>query len=100
MFRNADSFPAKSSYSSRLPRRADPPAVDPRPKTAVDKRRHRRHARRVRCEIFIRGTRYGGIVKDVSRGGVFVHTRAKASIGTAVTIVIAPDEGRTEIRFT
>jgi len=31
---------------------------------------------------------------------VFVHTRAKASLGTAITIVIAPAEGRTEIRFT
>jgi Tfp pilus assembly protein PilZ len=79
---------------------ADQAAVDPRPKPGIDKRRHRRHVRRIRCELFIRGTRYGGIVKDVSRGGVFVNTRAKASIGTAITIVIPPGEGRTEIRFT
>jgi Tfp pilus assembly protein PilZ len=70
-----------------------------RPNPAIDKRRHRRHARRIPCDLFIRGTRYSGIVKDASRGGVFVHTRAKASVGTAITIVIAPGEGRAEIRF-
>ena len=42
--------------------------------------------------------RYSGIVKDVSRGGLFVSTRAKASPGTALTISVAPKHGRTEIR--
>jgi Tfp pilus assembly protein PilZ len=63
-----------------------------------DKRRWPRQARRIPCEIWIRGTRYSGIVKDVSRTGLFVQTRAKATAGTAITLVIAAGDGRTEIR--
>jgi Tfp pilus assembly protein PilZ len=81
--------------------RADLQPVSTRPKSGLDKRRHPRHARRIPCELFIRGTRYSGIVKDVSRGGVFVHTRAKASLGTEITLVIAPGQDlTTEIRLT
>jgi len=70
------------------------------PKTSADKRRWARHARRIPCEIWIGGTRYTGIVRDVSSGGLFVQTRAKAMPGTALIVVIPPDDGRTEIRLT
>ena len=70
------------------------------PKTRADKRRWPRHARRIACEIWIRGVRYTGIVKDVSSGGLFVQTRAKATLGTELTVVIPPSGGRTEIRLT
>ena len=72
--------------------------VPPSPRSSVDKRRHARHARRIACELWIDGARSTGIVKDVSRSGVFVQTRARAMPGTALTLVIAAGEGRTEIR--
>jgi Tfp pilus assembly protein PilZ len=37
-------------------------------------------------------------VKDVSRGGLFVQTRAQARLGTPITLVFPAAEGRTEIR--
>ena len=66
----------------------------------TDQRRYPRHARRIPCEIWIRGVRHTGIVKDVSSGGLFVQTRAKAVPGTELTVVISPGTGRTEIRLT
>ena len=71
----------------------------PGPESAIEKRGNPRDARRIPCEVWIQGTRRLGIVKDVSRGGVFVQTHATASPGTAVTIVIAASQGRTEIRI-
>ena len=73
--------------------------MDPLRKSSIDKRRDPRHPRRIPCEIWIQGVRTGGIVKDVSRGGLFIHTRARAIPGTALTVAIAPGDGRTEIRF-
>jgi PilZ domain-containing protein len=70
----------------------------PRTRTGIDKRRHPRHPRRIPCELWIRGTRYTGIVKDVSSAGLFVQTRAQAGPGTALTLVIPPGNERTEIR--
>ena len=69
------------------------------PRPGSEKRRHPRQARRIPCELWIHGVRSTGIVKDVSRGGLFVHTRARAMPGTALTIAIAPGDGRTEIRL-
>jgi hypothetical protein len=73
--------------------------MEPLRKSAVDKRRHTRHPRRICCEIWIQGVRTSGIVKDVSRSGLFVHTRARAIPGAALTVVIPSAEGRTEIRI-
>jgi hypothetical protein len=39
-----------------------------------------------------------GIVRDVSLGGLFVYTRASARTGTPITVVIAPDARRAEVR--
>jgi hypothetical protein len=72
--------------------------VDSRRKTAADKRRSPRHPRQIPCDLWIRGTRHTGSVKDVSRAGLFVRTSAKAAPGTAITLVFAPARGRTEIR--
>ena len=68
------------------------------PKSGVDKRRNPRHGRRITCELWIKGVRHTGIVKDISRGGLFVQTRATAPRGTELTLVIAAGEGHTEIR--
>ena len=66
----------------------------------TDERRFRRHARLLVCELWVGGTRYAGTVKDVSSGGLFIHTRASATPGTAITLVFAPALGRPEVRFT
>lgn len=80
------------------PRRTDQRNVTPRPPSGADQRRHARQARRIPCELWIQGVRSSGIVKDVSRSGVFIQTRARAMPGTALTLVIAPGESHTEIR--
>jgi hypothetical protein len=66
----------------------------------TDERRSKRHARGVVCEVWVGGTRYTGTVKDVSSGGLFIHTRASATPGTAITLVFAPALGLPEVRFT
>jgi hypothetical protein len=66
----------------------------------TDERRSKRHARGLVCEVWIDGTRYTGTVKDVSSGGLFIHTRASALPGTAITLVFAPAPGLPEFRFT
>ena len=70
----------------------------------IDERRSKRHARAgLVCEFWIGDTRYTGTVKDVSSGGLFIHTSATAAPGTAITLVFAPaldmDEVE-EVRFT
>ena len=65
---------------------------------ASDRRRNLRQASRIACDLFLRGVRHSAIVKDISRGGVFVQTTARAAVGTPITLVVAPVAGRTEIR--
>ena len=66
----------------------------------TDERRSKRHARSLVCELWVDGTRYTGTVKDVSSGGLFIHTRAIVTPGTAITLVFAPASGGDEIRVT
>jgi PilZ domain len=67
----------------------------------TDERRSKRHARGgLVCEFWIGGTRYTGTVKDVSSGGLFIHTSATAAPGTAITLVFAPALDLQEVRFT
>ena len=77
---------------------ADPYHMMPRPRSRAEQRRNPRQVRRIPCELFLRGVRHSAVVKDISRGGVFVQTAAKAAVGTPVTLVVAPAAGRTEIR--
>jgi hypothetical protein len=79
-------------------RLADVVVVDPLRKPAKDNRRAPRHLREIPCELWIRGTRHNGTVKDVSRAGLFVDTTALAAPGTAITLVFPAARGRTEIR--
>jgi hypothetical protein len=72
--------------------------MQPGPKP--DQRRYPRLARRIPCEIYVRGKRHDGLVKNISRGGLFVQTGADAPPGTPITLVFAPGRGRTEIRVT
>ena len=74
--------------------------MDPQRKPAADKRRWPRHPFRVPCDLWIKGTRHSGVVKDISRAGLFVETSAKAPPGTPLTLVFAPEQKRTEIRVT
>ena len=66
----------------------------------TDERRWKRHLRCLVCELWVGDTRYTGTVKDISSGGLFIHTRASATPGTAITLVFAPAMGRDEIRVT
>jgi hypothetical protein len=70
--------------------------MQPAPKP--DQRRYLRLVRRIPCELYIRGQRYSGLVKNISIGGLFVETHADAPPGTPITLVLAPGRGRTEIR--
>ena len=63
-----------------------------------DKRRAARQARKISCEVWVRGTRHTGVVKDISRGGLFVETPAKAAPGTTITLVFHAGQSWTEIR--
>jgi Tfp pilus assembly protein PilZ len=63
-----------------------------------DKRKAPRQARKISCELWVRGTRHPGVVKDISSGGLFLQTEAKAAPGTAVTLVFHAGKSWTEIR--
>ena len=65
----------------------------------TDERRSKRHERRLVCELWVGGTRYTGTVKDLSSGGLFIHSRASATPGTTITLVFAAALGRDEIRI-
>jgi len=68
------------------------------PRSAADKRRDPRHPRRIPCELWIGDKRHTGIVKDVSRSGLFVQTRVQAPPGTVLTVVIPSGNESDEIR--
>jgi hypothetical protein len=44
-------------------------------------------------------TRHTGIIEHISSVGLFIHTRAKLSPGTVITVVFAPRTGRAEVRM-
>jgi hypothetical protein len=58
----------------------------------LERRRHRRARPRTECEVFIGPRRFDGTIEDVSRGGVFVRTRADAGRGTLIRVAWEGEE--------
>ncbi len=55
-------------------------------KAQREKRREKRIRQRLSCKLTIEGREHSGFVLDVSRHGVFVQTKAKATPGTPVSV--------------
>ena len=64
----------------------------------MEKRKKPRQPRRLSCELWIAGKRHSGFVRDVSEGGLYVQTRARATAGSEVEIVFAAEGARPELR--
>ena len=67
--------------------------------TSDEKRRDPRYAVRLACEV-ICGSRFPGVIKDISRSGLFVYTLARPTPGNLVTVAIPPQGSHREIRVT
>ena len=66
----------------------------------TDERRSKRHVQAdLVCEFWVGDTRHTGTVKDVSSGGLFVHTPVTLAPGTAITLVFGPALDQPEVRF-
>jgi len=61
---------------------------------ALERRAHRRVKRQLACKVWVDGRCRDGIVRDLSRAGVRVETRAAASAGTPVILVVDSPKGR------
>ena len=66
---------------------------------ASEKRRHPRYSLRLACEVLC-GLRFPGMIKDISRSGIFVYTIARPAPGSVVTVVFPASAGHPEIRVT
>ena len=64
----------------------------------MEKRRQQRNRRRITCELVIDGKHHPAIVRDVSRAGLFVQTRARPELNSAIELVFPAEDGRPEIR--
>ena len=47
----------------------------------IDKRRHRRHARRIPCKLIVNEREVSSFVLDLSASGLFIQTHARPRIG-------------------
>ena len=71
-----------------------------RARANVEKRRLQRSKQRLVCEIVVEGKSFPGIVRDLSRSGLFVQTRAKPETNSVVEVVFAAgDASQPEIRL-
>jgi PilZ domain len=50
-------------------------------KSGIEKRRHRRHPRRIPCKLSVGEREFNAFVLDLSVGGLFVQTHAQPPIG-------------------
>lgn len=64
----------------------------------MEKRRQQRSRRRITCELVIDGKHHPAIVRDVSRRGLFVQTRARPELNSAIGLVFPAEGDRPEIR--
>jgi len=64
----------------------------------MEKRRQQRNRRRVTCELVVDGKHHPAIVRDVSRAGLFVQTRARPELNSAIELVFPAEGDRPEIR--
>lgn len=58
--------------------------------SGIDKRRHRRHARRIPCKLFIGHREYSAFVLDLSVSGLFIQTHAQPRLGERVRLYLSP----------
>ena len=49
--------------------------------SGIDKRRHRRHPRRIPCHLFVDQREFSALVLDLSQSGLFIQTHARPKIG-------------------
>jgi len=66
-------------------------------KTGIDKRRHRRHLRRMPCELFVGERKFSALVLDLSETGLFIQTHARPQIGARLRIVVAHTDAPLEL---
>ena len=57
--------------------------------SGIDKRRHRRHLRRIPCQLFVGEREYSAIVLDLSESGLFVQTHARPRLGEQLRLKLA-----------
>ncbi len=58
-------------------------------KTGIDKRRHRRHLRRMPCQLWVGQREYSAFVLDLSETGLFIQTHARPRIHERLRIHLA-----------
>ena len=71
--------------------------MDPRPKPGIDKRHHRRHARRIPCQLFVGQRQHSALVLDLSSSSLFIQTNARPLINERLQIQIAHQDALLEI---
>jgi PilZ domain len=59
------------------------------PKSGIDKRRHRRHARRIPCQLFVGERVHSALVLDLTRVGLFIQTHARPHIAERLRVELA-----------
>lgn len=66
---------------------------------AMEKRRRERSKQRLVCELLVEGNRHPAIVRDLSRAGLFVQTRARPEPNSVVEVIFpAEGDAKPEIR--
>jgi PilZ domain len=65
--------------------------------SGIDKRRHRRHPRRIPCKLFVAEREYAAMVLDLSASGLFIQTHARPRIGARVRLLLAPPSAALEL---
>jgi hypothetical protein len=66
-------------------------------KSGIDKRRHRRHARRIPCRLFVGQREHSALVLDLSTSGLFIQTHARVKIGDRLNVQIAHENAPLEL---
>jgi hypothetical protein len=56
--------------------------------SGIDKRRHRRHSRRLPCRLVVDGRDYNAFVLDLSVSGLFIQTHARPRIGVRLPLLL------------
>lgn len=60
---------------------------------ALERRDQARRRRRLPCSLLVDGRRHGGVVRDLSPGGLFVQTAAELPAGTGAIVWFRTPEG-------
>jgi hypothetical protein len=57
-------------------------------RSGIDKRRHRRHPRRLQCKLVVDSREYTAFVLDLSVSGLFIQTHARPRVGLRLPLVL------------